>query len=455
MKKLTTATLSLFAATLFFSCQNNTGSQANDDKTQTEHSSKDDSLLTEIQRNTFQYFWEGAEPTSGMARERIHLDGIYPKNDQNVVTIGGSGFGLMAIITGIERGFITREEGVKRLAHVMNYLSEIERFQGAWAHWYHGDTKKVQAFSEKDNGGDIVETAFLAQSLITIREYLKNGSEDEQAVASSADELWKGINWNHYTNGQNVIFWHWSPTVDFGMNHPVRGYDEGLITYILAASSPTHAIDTAVYHEGWARSGEIRSTAEKLNIPLSIKHNARPGEIGPLFWAHYSYLGLDPKGLQDRYANYWDVTSNHAKINIAYAQENPKGYKGYGADKGWGLTASYSLKGYDAHHPDNDHGVISPTAALSSMPYTPEESISFAHYLMDSLGTKVWGKYGFYDAYSETEDWFPQHYLAIDQGPIVVMIENYRSGLLWNLFMEAPEIKAGLKKLGFSSPRIR
>ncbi|WP_166335747.1 glucoamylase family protein [Sphingobacterium chungjuense] len=454
MKKLTTATLSLFAATLFFSCQNNTGSQANDDKTQTEHSSKDDSLLTEIQRNTFQYFWEGAEPTSGMARERIHLDGIYPKNDQNVVTIGGSGFGLMAIITGIERGFITREEGVKRLAHIMNYLSEIERFQGAWAHWYHGDTKKVQAFSEKDNGGDIVETAFLAQSLITIREYLKNGSEDEQAVASSADELWKGINWNHYTNGQNVIFWHWSPSVDFGMNHPVRGYDEGLVTYILAASSPTHAIDTAVYHEGWARSGEIRSTAEKLNIPLSIKHNARPGEIGPLFWAHYSYLGLDPKGLQDRCANYWDVTSNHAKINIAYAEENPKGYKGYGADKGWGLTASYSLKGYDAHHPDNDHGVISPTAALSSMPYTPEESISFAHYLMDSLGTKVWGKYGFYDAYSETEDWFPQHYLAIDQGPIVVMIENYRSGLLWNLFMEAPEIKAGLKKLGFSSPRI-
>ncbi|MFD2599514.1 glucoamylase family protein [Sphingobacterium corticis] len=456
MLKLKTVTLSLLAvgALMGTACQQNSDSNT-DPQNQQDSTSKEDSLLTEIQRNTFQYFWDGAEPTSGMARERIHLDGIYPKNDQNVVTTGGSGFGLMAIITGMERGFITKEEGVKRLAHVMDYLGDIDRFKGAWAHWYHGDTKKVQAFSEKDNGGDIVETAFMAEALIMVREYLKNGSKEEQAVAASADALWKEIDWNHYTNGQNVIYWHWSPTVDFGMNHPVRGYDEGLITYILAASSPTHPIDTAVYHEGWARTGEIRSTDEKLNIPLSIKHNARPGEIGPLFWAHYSYLGLDPTGLQDRYANYWDVVSNHAKINIAYAEENPKNYKGYGADKGWGLTASYSLKGYDAHHPDNDHGVISPTAALSSMPYTPNESKAFAHYLKDSLGDKVWGKYGFYDAYSETEDWFPQHYLAIDQGPIVVMIENYRSGLLWNLFMGAPEIQTGLKKLGFSSPRIR
>ncbi|WP_254527140.1 MULTISPECIES: glucoamylase family protein [unclassified Sphingobacterium] len=447
----------LLAAAGIQSCQN---VQKTDNKKETSQSvdsvaHSNDSLMNKIQQQTFQYFWEGAEPNSGMARERIHIDGVYPENDENVVTIGGSGFGIMGLIVGMERGYISKKEGEDRLNHIMDYLGKIPRFKGAWSHWYHGDTGKVKAFSEKDNGGDLVETAFLAQSLIVVREYLKNGSDTQKTIANKADELWKEIDWNHYTNGKNVLLWHWSPTHDFGMNHPIQGYDECLVTYVLAASSPTHAIDTAVYNQGWARDGKIKSDLKKFDIPIGMKHNAKEGQVGPLFWAHYSFLGLNPTGLKDQYVDYGEVVVNHAKINIAYAEENPNHYKGYGADKGWGWTASYSIKGYDAHHPDNDKSVISPTAALSSTPYTPKESLAFARYLFNNLGDKVWGKYGFYDAYSETENWFPQRYLAIDQGPIVVMMENYRSGLIWNLFMQAPEIQSGLKKLGFQSPNLK
>ncbi|MGO1520543.1 MAG: glucoamylase family protein [Sphingobacterium sp.] len=437
------------------SCQNTPReNQQSDNRSNDSTALTDDSLMTRIQQQTFRYFWEGAEPNSGLARERIHMDGDYPQNDENVITMGGSGFGIMGIIVAIERGFISKEEGQQRLHKIVDYLGEIPRFKGAWSHWYFGDTGQVKAFSEKDNGGDLVETAFLTQALLVVREYFKDGTSEQQEIANKADELWKGVNWNHYTNGENVLLWHWSPSHDFGMNHPIRGYDECLVTYVLAAASPTHPIDASVYHEGWARGGDIRSDEEKLGIPIGIEHNAKGDQVGPLFWAHYSFMGLNPMGLKDDYVNYEDVVRNHARINIAYAEENPNGYKGYGADKGWGWTASYTITGYNAHHPDNDPSVISPTAALSSTPYTPKESLAFGRYLFNELESKIWGEYGFYDAYSETENWFPQRYLAIDQGPIVVMIENHRTGLIWNLFMQAPEIQQGLKKLGFQSPNI-
>ncbi|WP_164122041.1 MULTISPECIES: glucoamylase family protein [Sphingobacterium] len=441
----------LIAVTFFSSCAENKTHNGNNSHME----SSTDSLLTEIQKKTFNYFYEGAEPLSGLARERIHIDGDYPLDDQDVVTIGGSGFGLMATVVAIERGFITKEQGKAQLNKVIDFLGAVPRFHGAWAHWYNGDQATVKAFSDKDNGGDIVETAFLAQGLITVREYFKDGDSKQKSIAAKADSLWRGIEWDFYTNNKNVLYWHWSPDHAFGMNHAIQGFDECLIAYLLAASSPLHSIDPKVYHEGWARSGAIKQSISKYDIPTVLKHNAKAGQVGPLFWSHYSFLGLNPKDLTDRYANYWDLVVNHTKINIAYADLNPAHYKGYGADKGWGWTASYSLKGYDAHHPDNDSGVISPTAALSSMPYTPTESIAFANYLMRHLKDKIWGDYGFYDAYSETVDWFPKRYLAIDQGPIVVMIENYRSGLIWDLFMQAPEIQNGLKKLEFKSPYLK
>lgn len=414
-----------------------------------------DSLFTEVQRRTFEYFWDGAEPVSGMARERFHVDGVYPLNDANIVTSGGSGFGVMAILVGIERGFISREQAVERYEKILNFLENADSFHGAWPHWWNGETGKVKPFSRYDDGGDLVETAFLVQGLICVREYFKKGNSREKQISNRIDSLWHKIDWNFYTKGEDVLYWHWSPQHEWRMNFPVTGYNECLIMYILAASSPTHPIDTTAYHKGWAKSGEMVGHTTQFGYSLSLKHNGAEVYGGPLFWSHYSYLGLDPRGLKDRYANYWEHNKNHVLINRAWCIENPNNYKGYG-EGSWGLTASYSVNGYAAHMPgkETDRGVISPTAALGSMPYTPEYSMQAMKYWYDKFGEKLFGKYGFYDAFSETDNWFPQRYLAIDQGPIVVMMENYRSGLLWNLFMKAPEIQNGLKKLGFESPKL-
>jgi hypothetical protein len=408
----------------------------------------DSAMLDYIQKTHFNYMWDGADATSGMAKERIHLDNVYPQNDQNVVTTGGSGFGVAGVLVAIDRGFIGRSEGVARLTKIVDFLGKADRFHGAWSHWIDGPTGKVVPFGTKDDGGDLVETSFMLESLLCVRQYFKDGNEAEKSLAAKIDTLWRGVEFDWYRNGKNVLYWHWSPDYDWQMNFPVKGYNECLIMYVLAASSPTHGVPAECYHEGWARSGGIKSAAAPYGLPLELKHNGAEATGGPLFWAQYSYIGLDPRGLSDEYANYWNVTRNHALSDYKYCVANPKGYKGYGTDC-WGLTASYSVNGYEAHSPGNDLGVITPTAALSSFPYTPDESMRALKYFWNK-GSWLWGKYGFYDAFSESANWTTPRYLAIDQCTIAPMIENYRSGLLWRLFMSCPEIQQGLAKLGFT-----
>jgi hypothetical protein len=409
-------------------------------------------LLDLVQQQTFRYFWDGAEPVSGMARERYHVDGEYLENDQDVIATGGSGFGIMAIISAMERYYITREQGLERMNRIVAFLEEADSFHGAFPHWLYGPTGRVKPFGQKDNGGDLVETAFLFQGLLAAHQYYIQGSNEEKALASRIDRLWKRVDWSWYRNGQNVLYWHWSPEYEWKMNFPVRGYNECLILYVLAASSPTHGIPAEVYHQGWAENGAIIAPHTVEGFDLNMRYQGTLA--GPLFWAHYSFLGLDPRGLKDRYADYFQEMKNYTLINRAYCIRNPKNYTGYGKNC-WGLTASYSVKGYAAHAPNvrDDWGVVSPTAALSSIVYTPEESMAVMQHLY-KMGDKVWGKFGFYDAFSETANWYPQRYLAIDQGPIVVMIENYRSQLLWRLFMSHPDVRNGLKRLGFESPWI-
>jgi len=432
------------------SCQQTTvDKNSNSDQ----RSLSDDSLLTLVQYRTFQYFWDGAEPVSGMARERFHVDGVYPEKDMNVITSGGSGFGLMAILTGIERGFISREEGFVRFQKIVSFLEKCDRFHGAWPHWLYGETGKVKPFSPKDNGADIVETAYLVQGLLAVRQYFRDGNESEKELSDNIDKLWREVEWNWFTKGgEKVIYWHWSPDYGWEMNFPVKGYNECLILYILASSSPTYPVPAEAYHQGWARGGEIKTSREKYGYVLELKHNGAEEYGGPLFWSHYSYLGLDPRNLKDKYADYWQHNRNHTLINWQWCVQNPEKHAGY-SENCWGLTASYSVNGYAAHAPGeaSDHGVISPTAAISSIPYTPEQSMDAIRHFYYHYGDKLWGKYGFYDAFSEQNSWYPERYLAIDQGPEVVMIENYRTGLLWDLFMSCPEIKNGLVKLGFTS----
>jgi len=410
----------------------------------------DTELMDLTQETTFKYFWDYADANSGAARERYHPND--PSNSQNVVTTGGSGFGLMAILVGIERGYISRVEGFNRLSQIVDFFENADRFHGVWPHWINGTNGSVIPFSDQDNGGDLVETAFLAQGLICVKEYFKNGSEDEVALATQADELWKGIEWNWYTQNQNALYWHWSPNNGFSINLELKGYNETLIAFILGAASPDFPIPAEVYHQGWANNGNIVSGESQYGMPLILDH-AGSG-TGPLFWAHYSFLGLNPTNLSDQYANYWDLNVNHTNINYEYCVDNPNNFRDYGEDC-WGLTASYSRNsdgstGYSAHSPDNDLGVVSPTAAISSIPYTPEKSLEAMHYFYSKKDILL-GPAGFYDAFSpQYNDWVSEQYLAIDQGPEIIMIENYRSGLLWNLFMQNEDVQNGLDILDFN-----
>lgn len=392
-------------------------------------------LLNLVQRQTFRYFYDFAHPSCGLARER--------NTSGDVVTIGGSGFGVMALIVGMERGFITRQEGVSRLGKILGFLETCDRFHGAWPHWLNGSTGKIVPFSPKDDGGDLVETSFMIQGLYTMRQYLDSTISEEKSLIQRINTLTSQVEYDWFTNGQNVLYWLWSPNNGYILR--IEGYNETLITYVLAASSKTHPVSAEVYHQGYARSGAIKNGSSYYGyvLPLGQPYG------GPLFFTHYSFLGLDPRNLSDQYASYWQQNVNQSLINWAYCTANPKKYVGYGSDS-WGLTASDNPWGYNAHSPTNDLGVITPSAAISSIPYTPEQSMNAIRHFYYLLGDKLWGEYGFYDAFDVTEGWWANSYIAIDQGPIVCMIENYRTQLLWNLFMSCPEVQAGLNKLGFS-----
>lgn len=408
----------------------------------------DDALLDLVQRQTLAYFWDFAHPVSGLARERSNPVGGYDYRE--TVTSGGTGFGIMALLAGASRGFLERPAVLERLALMVDFLGRAERHHGVFPHFLHGATGMTIPFSEKDDGGDLVETAFLIAGLLCARQFFPGADAAETRLRAAIDALWHGVEWNwHPRGGRDVLHWHWSPRHGWAMDHPITGWNECLITYVLAASSPTHPVAPEVYHRGWTASPVFRNggTYHGIELPLG------PPQGGPLFFAHYSFLGLDPRGLRDRYAGYWRQNRAHTLINRAHCIANPGGFAGYGADC-WGLTACDGDAGYGAFCPENDRGVIAPTAALSSMPYTPRESMAALRHFYDNLGGEIWGGYGFVDAFNRSRGWVADGNLAIDQGPIVVMIENHRSGLLWDLFMSCPEVRAGLRRLGFESPRL-
>lgn len=409
----------------------------------------DSALLDEVQRQTFRYFWDFAHPVSGMARERSNTGFGY---GHETVTTGGTGFGVMAVIVATERKWIGRDTAAKFLLKLVNFLLKADSYHGVFPHWMNGETGKTIPFSRKDDGADLVETSYLFQGLLCVRQYFNTSSEVETELRNRIGWLWADIEWNWFTNGgQEVLYWHWSPNNGWAMNFPVRGFNECLIMYVLAASSPheKYQVSPAVYHRGWAESNFFKNgkTFYGIKLPLGFDYG------GPLFFSHYSFLGLDPRGLKDRYADYWEQNRNHTLINREHCIRNPYGFKGYG-EKCWGLTASDTYNGYAAHSPTEDLGTISPTAALSAFPYTPAYSMQALRHFYEDRGEALWTAYGFVDAFNPGKNWVAASHLAIDQGPIIVMIENYRSGLLWNLFMSCPEIQTGLKRLGFSSPAL-
>lgn len=393
-------------------------------------------LLTKIQKQTFNFFWDFAHPTNGMIRER--------NSSGDIVTTGGTGFGIMTILVGIERGFITKSQGLERIRNIVAFLKKADTYHGAFSHWYNGNTAKTIAFSSKDDGADLVETSLLFQGLLTARNYFNDVELNTEITA-----LYQNVEWSFFQNNSQTLYWHWSNQHNWEMNLALTGWNEALITYVLAAGSPTYTIEKSVYDNGWGKSGAIKNGNSYFNIVLPLG----PAQGGPLFLSQYSFLGLNPNGLEDIYAKYDQQTKNHTLINRAYCISNPKMYYGYSASS-WGLTASDNMDGYSAHSPDNDNSVIAPTAAITSIAFTPQESLAAIEFFYYKLGDRLWGTYGFKDAFSLDKAWFADSYIAINQGPIIIGIENYRTGLLWKYFMQSPEVKNGLKKLQFTSPNL-
>jgi hypothetical protein len=356
----------------------------------------------------------------------------------------------MALIVGVNRQFITRAQGVARMQLIVGFLkTKAQTFHGAFPHWLNGTTGAVVPFSTQDDGADLVETSFLMEGLLTARQYFNGASTAETALGTDITTLYNNVQWTWFQNNQNTLFWHWSPNYGWSTNMQVNGWNEALMTYVLAASSPTYPIPKAVYDNGWAGNGSIKNANSYYGIALPLG----PADGGPLFFAHYSFLGINPNGLSDAYASYDVQNKAHAMINYNYCMANPNNYYGYGSNC-WGLTASDIANGYTASSPTNDVGVIAPTAAIASLPYTPIQSMQALRFFYYKLGDKMWGPYGFYDSFNLNSGWFATSNLAIDEGPIIDMIENYRSGLLWNLFMSCPEVKTGMKGLGFQSPNL-
>jgi len=413
----------------------------------------DDQLLTSVQEATFRYFWDFAHPVSGMAYERGRSGRLPSRHHRRTCTTGGTGFGLMAIMVGADRQFVTRKQAAGRLLRIVTFLQEkADRFHGAWPHWLDGATGKTIPFSVKghDDGADLVETSYLVQGMLTVRRYFDRDTATETELRRRIDQLWREVEWDFFLQhpGSKRLYWHWSPNVAFEINMAVVGYNECMITYLLAIASPTHGISADCYYEGWAGRRQYANGASFFGHELWVGRDLG----GPLFWSHYSFLGFDPRDRNDRFCNYFQNGRNTALVHRAYCIDNPKHHAGYGADC-WGLTASDTWNGYRANMPGNDDGTIAPTAALSSMPYTPAESMAALKHFYYQHGHKLWGAFGFRDAFNVDHDWYASSYLAIDQGPIICMIENHRSQLCWRMFMSNREIAPMLESIGWQTSR--
>jgi exo beta-1,2-glucooligosaccharide sophorohydrolase (non-reducing end) len=416
----------------------------------------DDELLTMVQEACFRYYWEGAEPNSGLARENI-------LGRQNMIACGASGFGMMALLVGTERQFVTREQAIARFLRITDFLEKADRFHGVWPHFMDGPTGKVEPFFGKvDDGADLVETSFLVQGLLAARNYFDRDTPDEKMIRDHITRLWEGVQWDWHRREPDgkYLIWHWSPDHGWAIDHHLIGWNETMITYLMSIFSPTHAVPASMYYTGWAsqekRAQDYRHWSQTDDGQMYSNGNTYFGHKlavgvstgGPLFFTHYSYMGMDPHYLNDIYTNYFDNNKTIAEINLAYCTANPKHQKGYGANA-WGLTASDSPHDYSADEPveHQDMGKLTPTGPIASFPYTPDASMAALKHFYEDCGSYLWGEYGFRDSFDLNQNWCSPIYMGLNQAPMVVMIENYRTGLIWKTFMKDPDVRKGLEKL--------
>jgi hypothetical protein len=411
----------------------------------TTHVMTDDELLTTVQEAGFRYYWEAAEPHSGMTRENT-------PGDDDIVAVGASGFGVMAIIVAADRGFITHQQAIDRLLRVTEFLAAADHYHGAWPHFLSGSTgHRLPVFDMYDNGADLVETSFMMEGLLAARQYFKQDGPSGQELYQRITKLWRGVDWNWFraTPQHDALYWHWSPEYAFHIANRLTGWNEVMITYLDAIASPSHGIPASDYYSGWVGEGIGNQYANGKSY-FGIKLDVGGNTGGPLFFTDYSFMGFDPRGIRDRFTDYFDNNRAQALINQQYCIHNPHHWQGYGEDT-WGLTAVDGPEGYVPYEPtfDLDDGTIAPTGAISAFAYTPQPSMAALKHFYRDLGAQVWSIYGFRDAFNLQKNWYSGITMGLNQAPMVVMIENQRSGLVWKNFMANSEFQSALKNIGF------
>ncbi|HEX7155025.1 MAG TPA: glucoamylase family protein [Thermoanaerobaculia bacterium] len=428
-------------------------------------------LLDDVQQRTFNWFWETTNPKNGLVHDR------WPT--KSFSSIAAVGFGLTSYGVGVERGWITRDAAAQRVLTTLRFFLNapsgpaaqgMTSYRGFYYHFL--DMETGERF--KDVELSTIDTTLMLAGALFCQSYFDRDNETERAIREAAEELYRRAEWTFFHERPPLVSMGWTP--ENGLHDwDYTGYNEAMLLYILALGSPTHPIDPSAW-QAYQKTYQWRTYQGQPHL-----------NFAPLFGHQYSHVWIDFRGIQDAYMrekgiDYFENSRRATLAQRAYAIENPMGWRGYGADM-WGLTAcdgptdaeleidgqkrrfyTYAARGA-AGNEVRDDGTLAPTAAAGSMPFTPELSIRVLDNMRRTYGQHLYQQYGFLDSFNPTLrtpmktqhghivdgiGWFDGDYLGIDQGPIVLMIENHRSELVWKMMRKNPHIVRGLKKAGFT-----
>jgi hypothetical protein len=418
-------------------------------------------FLDSLSKHTFNFFWETADSNTAQIPDR------WPT--PSFSSIAATGFGITSYLIGAERGYITRAQAAERVLKTITFLHQLPKgdstsgvvgYKGFFYHFI--DMKTGHRFRNVELS--TIDTGLLMAGILSAQSYFDGDNEKEQQIRAIADSLYLAIEWDWAMNNEQTMTMGWHPEKGF-IESRWRGYNEAMILYVLALGSPTHTIPA----ESW--------TAWTSTYQWANYYGQEHVNFGPLFGHQYSQMYIDFRGIYDPYMkdkgiDYFENSKRATYANRAYCMANPGHYTGYSTNI-WGLTAcdgpgnsnkinpNISFMGYHARgaaqYYNDDDGTITPTAAGGSIAFAPEICIPALQAMYEQYGDKIYTRYGFVDAFNlsiENKDgstgWVDTDHLGIDQGPILIQAENYRSELVWNLMKKNPYIINGLKKAGFS-----
>ena len=412
----------------------------------------EDVFIDFVAELAFDYFWDEANPANGLVKDR--------STQTSAASIAAVGFGLSAITVGIDRGWITREEGRTRVLNTLRFFrncpqsdatSNVCGYRGFFYHFLNMQTGHRAGTTELST----IDTALLLGGVLHAREYFSEENADEAEIRTLADAIYDRVEWDWAANRPPLVTLGWKPEQEFAICNgnlcDWRGYNEAMILYILGLGSSTHPLPDGAW-DAWTASYDSDWGTFYGYTFLSFP---------PLFGHQYSHLWVDFRGIQDDYMrgkgiDYFENSRRATLANRAYSIDNPNSYPNYGPDE-WGLTASDDPFGYRAHGAppaQADNGTITPTAAGGSIAFTPDESRAALRNFYQSYRPRIWGKYGLVDAYNIRENWFDDVFLGIDQGPFVIMIENLRTESIWDAFMQNEDVQRGLARAGFTGSGV-